>query len=132
MRRASSSAPALPLALALPLLLLLSCLCTTAHAYPLGDNGTASPASVVLAPDGLARFTVLTERVIRMERRASRDDAFFVDAPSLSFINRQLPTPPFTNAPNGTHCVETTLPTASQGIVGSCHRAVAASEPYGH
>jgi hypothetical protein len=69
-------------------------------AYPdSGDNGTATAASIVTAPDGLARFTVLTDRVIRME------SLHFSDAPSLAFINRQLPTPAFTNTPNSTHCV---------------------------
>ena len=80
-------------------------LLASATAYPdSGDNGTAHASSIVLAPDGLARFSVLTARVVRMESVATRGDAF-VDAPSLAFINRQLPTPAFTNAPNATHCV---------------------------
>ena len=56
-----------------------------------GYSSTADPAAVVIA--GHARFTVLTSRLIRMEW--SLDDRF-EDRPSLVFLNRKLPVPPFT------------------------------------
>lgn len=51
----------------------------------------ANPKAVVVS--GNARFTVLSPRVIRMEWSA---DGKFVDNPSLTFVNRNLPVPAFT------------------------------------
>ncbi|EDQ87770.1 uncharacterized protein MONBRDRAFT_26892 [Monosiga brevicollis MX1] len=60
------------------------------------DNGydpNPNPQAVVLDARKQARFTVLTSAVIRMEfSRAGQ----FVDVPSYSFVNRNLPRPSFT------------------------------------
>lgn len=50
----------------------------------------ASPKSEVIS--GLARFTVLTRQMIRLEWSS---DSKFEDRPSLVFVNRDLPTPGF-------------------------------------
>jgi alpha-glucosidase len=42
---------------------------------------------------GKARFTVLTERLIRMEYD---ENAIFEDRATLAFVNRKLPVPDFT------------------------------------
>jgi|GEM_PF-38599 len=54
-------------------------------------NPVANPAAIVTA--GNARFTVLTPRVIRMEWAKG---AKFTDEASLTFVNRNLPVPEFT------------------------------------
>jgi alpha-glucosidase len=56
-------------------------------------NAVANPKAVVVA--GHARFTVLTPQLIRMEWSA---DGKFEDRPSLVFLNRRLPAPPFTTS----------------------------------
>ena len=53
-------------------------------------NPTANPNSVVQS--GKARFTVLTEHIIRMEYS---NDSNFVDQASLTFVNRKLPMPEY-------------------------------------
>ena len=53
-------------------------------------NSTPNPASAVTA--GRARFTVLTEHLIRMEYGR------FIDAPMFVFLNRNLPTPKYTSS----------------------------------
>ena len=49
-----------------------------------------------------ARFTVLTDRVIRMEYSSSGK---FVDDATLAFVNRNLPVPSFTSATQGSNLV---------------------------
>ena len=54
------------------------------------DNPVACPEAVVVC--GNARFTVLTDRLIRMEWA---DDGVFEDRASLAVVNRNLPVPAF-------------------------------------
>ncbi len=55
------------------------------------DNPVANPAAVVKA--GQARFTVLTDRLIRMEWSP---EGVFEDNATLAIVNRNLPVPQFT------------------------------------
>ncbi len=59
-------------------------------------NPVANPSAVVVA--GNARFTVLTDRIIRMEYSSS---GRFVDQATLAFLNRNTPVPPFVNKTSG-------------------------------
>jgi hypothetical protein len=59
-------------------------------------NPIADPKAIVRA--GNARFTVLTDRLIRMEYSAS---AQFQDQPTWAFINRYLPVPSYTTSYDG-------------------------------
>ncbi len=63
---------------------------TAIPSFAQGDDPVADPRAVVVQGD--ARFTVLTPQLIRMEWSG---DAKFVDSPSLVFINRRLPVPPY-------------------------------------
>jgi alpha-glucosidase len=56
----------------------------------------ADPAAIVTV--GQARFTVLTPRLVRLEWAADRR---FEDRPSIVFVNRRLPVPPFTTRRDG-------------------------------
>ena len=60
------------------------------------DNPVAAPEATVVC--GNARFTVLTDRLIRMEWAA---DGRFEDRASLAIINRNLPVPAFKAEPKG-------------------------------
>ena len=53
-----------------------------------GNNPTPNPLAVVQA--GTARFTVLTDHLIRMEWYGAND------VPTFAFVNRNLPVPKFT------------------------------------
>ena len=67
------------------------------------NNPQARPEAVVI--DGNARFTVLTDRLIRMEWA---EDGVFEDRASLAIINRNLPVPKFTcSKKNGTFTIKT-------------------------
>jgi alpha-glucosidase (family GH31 glycosyl hydrolase) len=55
------------------------------------NNPVANPKATVVS--GNVRFTVLSPRVIRMEWSA---DAKFIDNASLTFVNRNLPVPSYT------------------------------------
>ena len=57
----------------------------------------ADPAAVVVASSGGARFTVLTDRLIRMEQSS----APFEDRSTLAVLNRKLPVPSFTHSESG-------------------------------
>lgn len=59
-------------------------------------NAVARAKATVI--DGRTRFTVLTERMIRMEWSG---DGMFEDRPSLAVVNRHLPVPPFTVSRRG-------------------------------
>jgi hypothetical protein len=83
-----------------PLLFLFTIFLTSPHlaaaARPslLPYDPTPNPESVVLDSSGTARFTILTERLIRMEQRGSRAKGF-EDRSTLAFLNRNLPLPAF-------------------------------------
>jgi hypothetical protein len=66
-------------------------------------DSVADAAAVVHA--GSARFTVLTDRLVRMEYAASGQ---FEDRPTLAFINRKVAVPAFTQHPSGAGVVITT------------------------
>ena len=59
-------------------------------------DGTANPAAIVI--HGKARFTVLTDSIIRMEYSES---AKFEDRPTLAFVNRKTAVPAFTKHVTG-------------------------------
>lgn len=56
----------------------------------------APSAAIVVASDGFARFTVLTDRLIRMEY--ARVKGQFEDRASLAVLHRNTSTPAFTHA----------------------------------
>ena len=60
------------------------------------QNPVANPKAIVT--EGNARFTVLTDRLIRMEWAA---DGQFEDRASLAIINRDLPVPSFSRSRSG-------------------------------
>jgi len=64
-------------------------------------NPVADPGAVVLA--GSARFTVLTERLIRMEYATDGEAPVFEDRATVAIINRNLPLVEFTQSHNGPH-----------------------------
>jgi hypothetical protein len=77
---------------------MLLCLCliiasATAIQFELNPyNGTAHKAAVVVS--GAARFTVLTDRIIRIEYDVNKR---WENRASLAFLNRNLPVPKFTS-----------------------------------
>jgi alpha-glucosidase (family GH31 glycosyl hydrolase) len=64
-----------------------------------------NPASVVVSADGLARFTVLTPRLIRMEYTTQKNS--FEDRPSLAFVNRNTPKVDFKTAGSSPLIIQT-------------------------
>ena len=70
--------------------LLLALICPVCPAFAQNDP-VADPAAIVVA--GNARFTVLTDRLIRMEWSP---EARFEDHATLAIVNRRLPVPHFT------------------------------------
>ena len=67
------------------------------------NNPQAQAEAIVV--DGNARFTVLTDRLIRMEWA---EDGVFEDRASLAIVNRNLPVPKFTSTQkNGTLTIKT-------------------------
>ena len=79
-------------------LMLAALVCVAAVAVPTADkyNPVADPASVVVC--GNARFTVLTDRMLRMEWV---EDGMFEDHASLAIVNRRLPVPAFKTITHG-------------------------------
>ena len=71
-------------------LLVTALLATAVSAHAVDYNPKANPAAEVVS--GNARFTVLTDRLIRMEWAA---DGQFEDRASLAIVNRNLPVPGF-------------------------------------
>ena len=65
-------------------------LCAASAAFADEFHPKANDAAVVVS--GNARFTVLTDRIIRMEWSA---DGFFEDNATLAIVNRELPVPEF-------------------------------------
>ena len=92
--------------------LLLLCSVATAADYDPSPN----PEAVVQV--GKARFTVLTDHLVRMEWGGANDAA------TLAFINRNLPTPKFTTSKDGnwtiikTSAVEVLI---NSGSLCACH-----------
>lgn len=76
------------LKLVFSLLLIEWVLCWDIYKY----NSTANPSSIITAGNN-ARFTILTENVIRMEYS---ENGKFEDRPSVTIVNRYLPKPEFT------------------------------------
>ena len=62
---------------------------------PNGGNGFAATESASIRPSHNARFTVLTDRVIRMEWRDDINRPF-EDRPTLAVVHRDVPVPDFT------------------------------------
>jgi hypothetical protein len=62
-------------------------------------NPVAATAAVVTSSDSMARFTVLTDRVIRMEYAVT--PGVFEDHATIAMMNRNLNVPQFTSAVNG-------------------------------
>ena len=98
------SAPPLSLTVMLFLTFSLLAIIAIANADPIrmsdayvpnGGNGFAATESASIRPSHNARFTVLTDRVIRMEWR---DDISrpFEDRPTLAVVHRDVPVPDFT------------------------------------
>lgn len=75
----------------LRLLLSFSLFAVTIMVEAQNQNPVANPAAIV--KQGHARFTVLTDMLIRMEYA---DDDSFTDNATLTFVNRNLPVPSFT------------------------------------
>ena len=69
----------------------------------------ADPAAVVLSADQRARFTVLTDRVIRMEE--AKAPGVFEDHATLAILQRRLPVPTFT-----VHASATTLTISTDAV----------------
>lgn len=83
------------------LLIIIAAMLSVA-AYAQNEPKAAPEAEVVF---GNARFTVLTDRLIRMEWA---EDGVFEDRASLAIVNRKLPVPVFTsNVKNGVLCIRT-------------------------
>ena len=77
-------------------------------------NPLADPAAVVVASSGGARFTVLTDRLIRMEQSS----APFEDRATLAVLNRRLPVPSFSHSEAGGVLTITTASVALSYTVG--------------
>ena len=61
----------------------------------LGTDYDPSPNPKAVVQVGKARFTVLTDHLVRMEWGGANDAA------TLAFVNRNLPTPKFTTSKDG-------------------------------
>ena len=65
-------------------------------------NPVADPAAVVVSSDGMARFTVLTPRLIRMEQKGNGSaPGAFEDRSTIAMMNRNLPVPAFSHGEAG-------------------------------
>ena len=72
---------------------------TAARPELIDYDPVAAPGAVVLDSAGVARFTVLTDRLIRMEQRGNATG--FEDRATLAMLNRNLPVPTFTHNESG-------------------------------
>ena len=113
----SALPPPLPPLLLLLLLLLASPSPSSARPSLLPYDPTPNPKSVVVDSSGTARFTVLTERLIRMQQRGARAQTF-EDRSTLAFLNRNLPPPEFTTSESGGILTITTLAVSLRYTVG--------------
>lgn len=59
-------------------------------------NPVANASAVVVSSDGKARFTVLSERVVRLEYASV--PGVFEDHSTIAIMNRNTPVPPFTSS----------------------------------
>lgn len=96
-------------------MLLLSLAAAAASAAAAANDPAADPKAVVAS--GCARFTMLTERLIRMERSATGK---FDDRASFAAINRKLPVPVFHVERDAS---ATTIRTASLALTHRHHSA---------
>ena len=78
------------------------------------DDYNPKPNSKSVVHVGKARFTILTENMIRMEWGGSND------APTFAFINRNLPTPKFDTSKDGNWTV---IKTPSVKVIQCMHVA---------
>ena len=84
----------------IPLLLLVNTVATISGAAPATSAAVADldprtdPAAIVISPDGVARFSILTPWLIRMEYAA---DGAFEDRASMTFVQRKMPAVPLFN-----------------------------------
>ena len=76
----------------------------------------AQSTAVVIASDNMARFTVLTPRLIRMEY--AKQKGRFEDRATIAVLNRNLPVPTFTSGENGGVLTITTSEVSLQYVVG--------------
>ena len=79
-------------------------------------NPLASPGAAVTDSSGKARFTVLTDRLIRMEYLGAA--GAFEDRATLAVLNRALPVPAFTHSEAGGVLTITTAKVALTYAVG--------------
>ena len=80
-------------------------------------NPVANASAVVTSPDGMARFTVLTPRLIRMEYAATA--GVFEDASTIAMLNRNTPVPAFTSSSAGGVLTITTASVVLSYTLGS-------------
>lgn len=64
-------------------------------------NAMPNPGAVVVDPSGMARFTVLTDRIIRMESIYNNSIGHFEDRATIAILNRNLPVPVFSQSTTG-------------------------------
>ena len=76
-------------------------LCSVHVAMAADYDPSPNPEAVVQV--GKARFTVLTDHLVRMEWGGANDAA------TLAFVNRNLPTPKFTTSKDGNWTIIETL-----------------------
>ena len=69
---------------------------------PAWGDPVADAAAVVLAPDGVAQFTVLTPAIIRMQYAPAGGAAFRTqNVQTYAILNRKMPVPKFTSSVSG-------------------------------
>ena len=80
-----------------------------------GYDPVASPGATVMDSSGLARFTILTPRLIRMEETLTRFE--FEDRATLAIVNRALPLVNFTHKEvNGVLTIQTSFLTLTYNV----------------
>ena len=80
-------------------------------------NPVAAGGAVVVASDNMARFTILTPRLIRMEY--AKLSAHFEDRATIAMLNRNLPVPSFTHSESGGVLTITTSQVSLTYVVGT-------------
>ena len=81
-----------------------------------GTSYDPSPNPKAVVQVGKARFTVLTEHLVRMEWGGANDAA------TLAFVNRNLPTPKFTTSKDGNWTViQTTAVMVNERLILSMY-----------
>ena len=82
----------------------------------IGYDPSPNPQAVVQA--GKARFTILTEHLVRMEWGGANDAATF------AFVNRNVPTPKFTTSKDGNWTVIQTSAVEVLNWCGLLHKII--------